>query len=73
MIFTLIHQERPITNTSSVELLGVRIFDKALDPQESVPLYLVLLTHEARLHILCNVVSHARPVVPPLCKARWST
>lgn len=26
----------------------------------------VLLTHEARLHILSNVVSHARPVVPPL-------
>jgi hypothetical protein len=36
------------------------------EPQESVPLYLVLLTHEARLHILSNVVSHARPVVPPL-------
>lgn len=36
------------------------------EPQESVPLDLVLLTHEARLHILSNVVSHARPVVPPL-------
>ena len=36
------------------------------EPQESVPLYLVLLTHEARLHILSNVLSHARPVVPPL-------
>lgn len=36
------------------------------EPQESVPLYLVLLTHEARLHILSNVVSHARPVVPSL-------
>lgn len=36
------------------------------EAQESVPLDLVLLTHEARLHILSNVVSHARPVVPPL-------
>lgn len=34
------------------------------EPQESVPLYLVLLTHEERLHILSNVVSHARPVYP---------
>lgn len=33
---------------------------------EEGPLYLVLLIHEARLHILSNVVSHARPVVPPL-------
>ena len=39
------------------------------EPQESVPLDLVLLTHEARLHILSNVVSHARPVVPPLLQA----
>lgn len=36
------------------------------EPKKSVPLYLVLLTHEARLHILSNVVSHARPVVPSL-------
>lgn len=32
------------------------------EPQESVPPYLVLLTHEERLHILRNIVSHARPV-----------